>query len=192
MIRSGYAYACTRTALGHEPKGRGAGVLFGRYEAAVTIIVSLFKLRKCGLRPRARGCALADSRMVHPQAQRSERRRQDEARWSESSESVYIPPCRRKPPQWQQLRGVHKATTASGHSLIGRRVSVPQRYTEVEDDGDGFCFGGTIESEDERRAVVRFDYTGERETYLRTLVRGWLSEADSTELLAAFSSSLKW
>lgn len=60
-------------------------------------------------------------------------------------------------------------------SIFGRRVSVPQRYTEVEDDGDGFCFGGVVISVDrrKRRASILFDYTGERQTWPLSLVRQW-------------------
>ena len=65
---------------------------------------------------------------------------------------------------------------------------MPQRYTEVEDDCDDFCFGGQIIACDIRRALVLFDYTGERESWPLPLVRRWL-EQDTDPLCAALSSS---
>ena len=63
------------------------------------------------------------------------------------------------------------------HALVGRRVAVPQRYTEVADDGDGFCFGAIIVSADDKRAILKFDYVGDVEGYSIKLVREWLSDA---------------
>ena len=63
------------------------------------------------------------------------------------------------------------------HALVGRRVAVPQRFTEVEDDGDGFCFGAVIVAADDRRSVLKFDYTGEREAWSSALVRQWLADS---------------
>lgn len=75
-------------------------------------------------------------------------------------------------------RGVRKQRLLAHHveQLHHRRVQVPQRYTEVPDDGDGFCFGGTVTHVDTNscRAYVRFDYTGEVEAYSQVLVRRWL------------------
>ena len=72
----------------------------------------------------------------------------------------------------------HRSSTsaATRHPLVGRRVAVPQRFTEVEDDGDGFCFGAIVVSADDRRAVIKFDYTGEREAWSLKLVREWLAD----------------
>lgn len=67
-------------------------------------------------------------------------------------------------------------SAAAQHPLVGRRVSVPQRFTEIEDNGDGFCFGAIIISADEKRAWVKFDYTGEREAWSLKLVREWLAD----------------
>ena len=43
---------------------------------------------------------------------------------------------------------IHKRRDRTGNlyaaRLVGRRLAVPQRYTEVEDDGDGFCFGAVV------------------------------------------------
>ena len=80
-----------------------------------------------------------------------------------------------------------RAKTAPAHPLVGRRCAVPQRYTEVEDDGDGFCFGAIIVSANEKRAVLKFDYTGEREAWSTQLVREWLADAGVDPLCAALS-----
>ena len=74
------------------------------------------------------------------------------------------------------------------HALIGRRVAVPQRFTDVEDDGDGFCFDATVVSADEHRAILKFDYTGEREAWNLKLVRSWLSDEGVEDLLGAFTA----
>ena len=72
--------------------------------------------------------------------------------------------------------------------LVGRRVRVPQKYTEVEDDGDGFCFGATVIHAGANRALIRFDYTGDVEGWCLALVRQWL-EADTDPLCLAFQGS---
>ena len=77
---------------------------------------------------------------------------------------------------------------AASHRLIGRRVAVPQRFTEVEDDGDGFCFGAIIVAADERRAVLKFDYTGEREAWRLPLVRQWLADDGIDSLSSALDA----
>ena len=58
--------------------------------------------------------------------------------------------------------------------LIGCRVRVPQCYTEVEDDGDGFTFGATIISGNLHSVCIIYDYTLEREWRPIWLVRKWL------------------
>ena len=58
--------------------------------------------------------------------------------------------------------------------LIGCRVRVPQCYTEVEDDGDGFTFGATIISGNLHSVCIIYDYTFERECRPIWLVRKWL------------------
>jgi len=64
--------------------------------------------------------------------------------------------------------------------LIGRRVCVPQCYTEVEDNGDGFTFGATIISGNLHSVCIIYDYTFERECRPIWLVRKWLEpETDS-------------
>lgn len=64
--------------------------------------------------------------------------------------------------------------------IIGRRVRVPQCYTEVEDDGDGFTFGATIISGNLHSVCIIYDYTFEREYRPIWLVRKWLEpETDS-------------
>ena len=86
---------------------------------------------------------------------------------------------------------IHKQrrnATISTHPLVGRRVAVPQRFTEVEDDGDGFCFDAVIVSADERRAVLKFCYTGEREGYCVRLVRTWISDHGIDTLCGALDT----
>ena len=85
---------------------------------------------------------------------------------------------------------IHKRRRESActAALIGRRVAVPQRYTEVEDDGDGFCFGAVIVAVDARRAMLKFDYTGEREAWRVELVREWLADAGVEDLNTALST----
>ena len=64
--------------------------------------------------------------------------------------------------------------------IIGRRVRVPQCYTEVEDDGDGFTFGATIISRNLNTVSIIYDYTLERECRPIWLVQKWLEpETDS-------------
>ena len=54
-------------------------------------------------------------------------------------------------------------------------MQVPQRYTEVFDDGDGFCFAGRILAvHGKGLATVRFDYIGDTERYSLALVKQWL------------------
>lgn len=74
------------------------------------------------------------------------------------------------------------------HPLVGRRCSVPQRFTEVEDDGDGFCFGAIITRVVDGRALLKFDYTGDVEAYSMRLVREWLCDAGVTCLCDALSN----
>ena len=85
-------------------------------------------------------------------------------------------------------RGRHALRDERASALVGRRVLVPQRFTEVEDDGDGFCFGATIIHTGANRALVRFDYTGDIEGWSLTLVRQWL-EPDTDPLCLALESS---
>ena len=85
--------------------------------------------------------------------------------------------------QWQ------KSKTVDAHPLVGRRVAVPQRFTEVEDDGDGFCFGAIVLSVvNAKRAILKFDYTCEREAFSLPLVRSWLCDAGVDPLCDALSS----
>ena len=72
-------------------------------------------------------------------------------------------------------------------ALVGRRVRVPQRFTEIEDDGDGFCFGGAIVESGERRTLIKFDYTGEVEGWSTHLVREWLEAPLDPLMIAAFA-----
>ena len=75
-------------------------------------------------------------------------------------------------------RGIAKSCRT--HALVGRRVSVPQRYTEVEDDGDGFTFGAVVLAVTGQGIVtIRFDYTGEVERWPIRLVKQWLDFDDS-------------
>ena len=76
------------------------------------------------------------------------------------------------------------------HPLVGRRVAVPQRYTEVEDDGDGFCFNATITTADKQRAWLKFDYTGEREAWCLALVQEWLIDTRGVDALSDALRSL--
>ena len=71
-------------------------------------------------------------------------------------------------------RSICKRPHASA-TLVGRRVQIPQRFfpDEVVDDGDGFCFGGTVVSCRAREAIISFDYTGEREAWPLALVTTW-------------------
>ena len=81
-----------------------------------------------------------------------------------------------------------KKNTGMGKILIGRRVSVPQGYFEdIEDDGDGFCFDGIVVHQNLRRAIVRFDYTGEVQGWPVSLVRGWLQEDVASPLCDLFT-----
>lgn len=75
---------------------------------------------------------------------------------------------------------IKKQQLVDNYNLIGRRVRVPQRYTEVEDDGDGFTFGATIISGNLHTVSIIYDYTLERERRPIWLVRKWLEpETDS-------------
>ena len=88
---------------------------------------------------------------------------------------------------------IHKRRDRVANSLasrlVGKRLAVPQRYTEVEDDGDGFCFGAKVLSANADRAWIKYDYTGECENWSIKLVRQWLrDDAGVDELSAALSS----
>ena len=75
---------------------------------------------------------------------------------------------------------IKKQQLSTNCDLIGRRVRVPQCYTEVEDDGDGFTFGATIISGNLHSVCIIYDYTFERECRPIWLVRKWLEpETDS-------------
>ena len=76
--------------------------------------------------------------------------------------------------------------TAASRDLVGRRVSIPQRFTEVEDDGDGFCFGARVIGMQGKLCLVKYDYTGDIERYSVALVRTWISDIDD-DVLEAFS-----
>ena len=65
-------------------------------------------------------------------------------------------------------------------------MSIPQRFTEVPDDGDGFCFGGRVIGMEGKLCKVKFDYTGDIERYSVALARSWLSDIDD-DVLEAFS-----
>ena len=83
-----------------------------------------------------------------------------------------------RPPAAAATRGISKphSSTARGDALlIGRRINVPQRFTEVEDDGDGFTFGAVITGISGGLSTIKFDYTGEIERWPLRLVRTWLS-----------------
>jgi hypothetical protein len=86
---------------------------------------------------------------------------------------------------------IHKARRRP-EPLTGRRVQVPQRYTDVEDDGDGFCFGGSVVHSDEHRVLIRFDYTGDVESWPLALARTWLEPDLEPLCLALSSSALEW
>ena len=89
---------------------------------------------------------------------------------------------------------IHKRRDRTGNlyaaRLVGRRLAVPQRYTEVEDDGDGFCFGAVVLSADAQRALIKFDYTGEREFWNLKLVKQWLRDDSGVDDLSAALSGL--
>lgn len=75
---------------------------------------------------------------------------------------------------------IKKQQLSTNYHLIGRRVRVPQCYTEVEDNGDGFAFGATIISGNLHSVCIIYDYTLERECRPIWLVRKWLEpETDS-------------
>ncbi len=75
---------------------------------------------------------------------------------------------------------IKKQQLSTNYHLIGRRVRVPQCYTEVEDNGDGFAFGATIISGNLHSVCIIYDYTLERECRPISLVRKWLEpETDS-------------
>ena len=77
-----------------------------------------------------------------------------------------------------------------GHQthLLGRRVCVPQRFTDVEDDGDGFCFGATIIGGDAKRVLILYDYTGEQESWPSALASRWL-EPDTDPIVIALEKA---
>ena len=86
---------------------------------------------------------------------------------------------------------IHKQrrnATISTHPLVGRRVAVPQRFTEVEDDGDGFCFDAIIVSADERRAVLKFCWMTQKET--QSIAKPILVFTSNNILLIATTSNL--
>ena len=60
---------------------------------------------------------------------------------------------------------------------------------DVEDDGDGFCFGAVITHNDGRLATVKYDYIGDIERWPLSLVRQWL-EPDTTPLCEAMEQLL--
>ena len=75
---------------------------------------------------------------------------------------------------------IKKQQLVDNCNIIGRRVRVPQCYTEVEDDGDGFTFGATIISGNLNTVSIIYDYTLERECRPIWLVQKWLEpETDS-------------
>ena len=82
----------------------------------------------------------------------------------------------------------NSTSVAARHPLVGRRVAVPQRYTEVEDDGDGFTFGAIVVSADDKRALLKFDWTGERERWSLKLVHEWLADKGVDPLCDAFGA----
>jgi hypothetical protein len=87
-------------------------------------------------------------------------------------------------------RGVQKLLRSS-QQLVGRRVSVPQRFTDVEDDGDGFSFEATIifVDDDSKRALIKYRYTDEVESWRLQLVKSWL-QPDVGNLSDTFNGSL--
>ena len=86
-------------------------------------------------------------------------------------------------------RGIQKKKRGLvGGELVGRRVLVPQRYTEVEDDGDGFCFGAVVMQQTPGRAMLKFDYTGEVEAWSVALVRSWLADEGVDDLSSALEA----
>ena len=98
-------------------------------------------------------------------------------------------PSASKPASCSALIGVQKAHhNLPRHPLVGRRVAVPQKYTEVEDDGDGFCFDAVVIAADTGRAFIKFKYTGEIEAWSLSLVKSWLSGAEDASLIASLQA----
>ena len=84
--------------------------------------------------------------------------------------------------------GIHKRHKAFERcDLINRRLQVPQRFTDVPDDGDGFTFGATVMHGDSKRVVIVYDYTGEQEQWPVSMVRQWL-EPDTDPLCHALEA----
>lgn len=81
-------------------------------------------------------------------------------------------------------RSAIRKRSPAGCDLVGRRVQVPQRFTDVPDDGDGFCFGATIIVGDAKRVTIIYDYTGEVEQWPRNMAIQWL-ELDTDPLCNA-------
>ena len=81
-------------------------------------------------------------------------------------------------------RSAIRKRSPAGCDLVGRRVQVPQRFTDVPDDGDGFCFGATIIVGDAKRVTLCYDYTGEVEQWPRDMANQWL-EPDTDPLCNA-------
>lgn len=81
-------------------------------------------------------------------------------------------------------RSAIRKRSPAGCDLVGRRVQVPQRFTDVPDDGDGFCFGATIIVGDAKRVTLLYDYTGEVEQWPRDMANQWL-EPDTDPLCNA-------
>ena len=97
----------------------------------------------------------------------------------------------------RESRGIKKqqrraANIVSKHPLVGRCVAVPQRYAGVEDDGDGFCFNATIIEADTKRALIKYEYTGEKERWNLEMINKWLQPDHSAlcdSLLSGMSVS---
>ena len=86
-------------------------------------------------------------------------------------------------------RSIQKRRISEHCELLGRRVAVPQKYTDVDDDpDDGFTFGATVIGGGFRRVSIRYDYTGEEESWPVALVNRWL-EPDTDPLTRALEAS---
>ena len=86
-------------------------------------------------------------------------------------------------------KSISKSSSASLHdqAIVGRRVSIPQYYAGIEDDGDGFCFGGRVLSVEQKLAVIKYDYTADIERHSIHLVRRWLVADLEPDLIEALS-----
>lgn len=105
----------------------------------------------------------------------------------------YRPPSHSQIPATQQpmpstLCGAIQKKKRPSSELVGRRVQVPQRFTDVPDDGDGFTFGATIINGDAKRVTILYDYTGEVESWASALCKRWL-EPDCDPLCRALESA---